>query len=347
MEARTLHEQLNSSQMRQAVVAALLGHGGRGYVRINGSDVPTPEYLRMMSRLCGQVADETESAWREEAEFSEVQFEQELGKFGKGTATRITNTRTAPFAFVCHLDVTVRATQMGGRESKEVTGGSGVLISPCHVLTAAHVLRSKDENTFKFSVAERVLVSPARDESTRPFGQVNAKSWKIHPKWDPDSNLRAFDYAVITLEKQVSGGCFWGSPKCSSGTVLGALPASVAATLLDREIATAGYPETKKLQMWSFTGAVSSGSQEQDASLKKSVERQKQWATRSPLIFISADAEHGQSGSPVWVTEDGKRYLVGILVDRGKTQNTVVAVNDSVVRQLQSWMKSEPCEGNC
>jgi lysozyme len=56
-----LHQLLNSPQMRQATVASILGRGARRSVRLNGLDVSIPVYLRMVSRLCGEVAEQSET----------------------------------------------------------------------------------------------------------------------------------------------------------------------------------------------------------------------------------------------------------------------------------------------
>jgi GH25 family lysozyme M1 (1,4-beta-N-acetylmuramidase) len=56
-----LHQLLNSPEMQQATVASILGSGARRSVKLNGSDVSIPAYLRMVSRLCGEVAEQTET----------------------------------------------------------------------------------------------------------------------------------------------------------------------------------------------------------------------------------------------------------------------------------------------
>jgi len=56
-----LHQLLDSPATRQATVASILGNGARRTVRVNGSDVSIPVYLRMVSRLCGEVAEQSEA----------------------------------------------------------------------------------------------------------------------------------------------------------------------------------------------------------------------------------------------------------------------------------------------
>lgn len=57
-----LHQLLNSPEMRQAALASLLGNAARQSVRVGGSDVSIPVYLRMASRLCREVAEQSEAS---------------------------------------------------------------------------------------------------------------------------------------------------------------------------------------------------------------------------------------------------------------------------------------------
>jgi hypothetical protein len=56
-----LHRMLASPEPQQAALAALLGKAGRRSLRLNGSDVPLPAYLRLLSRLCREAAEQTEA----------------------------------------------------------------------------------------------------------------------------------------------------------------------------------------------------------------------------------------------------------------------------------------------
>jgi outer membrane protein OmpA-like peptidoglycan-associated protein len=56
-----LHQMVNSPQLRQATLASLLGKAGRRSIRINGSRVSVPVYLRILSRLCREVAEQSEA----------------------------------------------------------------------------------------------------------------------------------------------------------------------------------------------------------------------------------------------------------------------------------------------
>jgi phosphatidylserine/phosphatidylglycerophosphate/cardiolipin synthase-like enzyme len=55
-----LHWLLASNELRQAALAALLGKAGRRSVRVLNADLAIPDYLRLLSRLCGDAAAQTE-----------------------------------------------------------------------------------------------------------------------------------------------------------------------------------------------------------------------------------------------------------------------------------------------
>ena len=64
-----------------------------------------------------------------------------------------------------------------------------------------------------------------------------------------------------------------------------------------------------------------------------------EWVKRTGVFFITADASEGQSGSPVWILNNGKRYLIGILAAIGDDYNTVVNLRDAVLTDLRNWIK--------
>jgi hypothetical protein len=56
-----LHRMLASPEPQQAALALLLGGAGRRSAQLHGSDVPIPSYLRLLSRLCREAAEQTEA----------------------------------------------------------------------------------------------------------------------------------------------------------------------------------------------------------------------------------------------------------------------------------------------
>ncbi|HUC09277.1 MAG TPA: trypsin-like peptidase domain-containing protein [Stellaceae bacterium] len=267
----------------------------------------------------------------------------------------VDDTTAIPFRWVCSVAVQ-RLVRKPSHDEKTglAPAGSGVLISPQHVLTAAHLLHDAERNEDGSIAVEYeallVHVAPGRSGSSEPFGEIEAKSWAVHPKWDPKAPLARYDYALITLDNKIGDQkfrsfndqplYFWGSDKGGGGTLIDNLPSTLSKRLIGMKIVTAGYPQSKQHEMWCAAGEFSTGSAQVDAQLTQHGQVEN-WVAMNPVFKITADATRGQSGSPVWVVDDGQRYLIGIIEAAGETYNTVIAVNADVVSQLRSWIGAD------
>ena len=158
-----------------------------------------------------------------------------------------TDSFAIPFRWVCKVAVR--------KDGKYDHGGSGLLISDRHVLTAAHVVYDVYKNRAQYDLDD---VGAGRKQRS---GYLSSSSKpEIPALYEPEKV--DYDYALITLDnsigekkfKELKGDklCFWGSPDCGAGTELvGVDPKS----LVTQTAYTAGYPKNKgAAAMWSFSG---------------------------------------------------------------------------------------------
>jgi hypothetical protein len=81
-----LHQFLNSAEMRKATLASLLGKAARRSVRVNASGIPIPTYLRLVSHLCREVAEQGEREFKDDTAGGESPLRQQF-IVGEGTNT--------------------------------------------------------------------------------------------------------------------------------------------------------------------------------------------------------------------------------------------------------------------
>lgn len=167
-----------------------------------------------------------------------------------------------------------------------VSVGSGVMVGPSHVLTAAHVVFDAESGGW----ADEVIVIPGYDDGDEPFGRTyasNLRAWAGYTDFDDDE----WDMALVELSEPL--GDYTGS--------LG-LWAADDSDLKYEIVKSAGYPAdlADRLgadHMWGALGTV----------LRLS-ENQLQYSH----FFDSAE---GQSGSGLWIDPAGSGddyHVVGV-----------------------------------
>lgn len=253
------------------------------------------------------------------------------GIHGDDDRRRVTNPLEIPSRWICQI----WARRRDSDGNVTVTGATGVLISPRHVLTVAHLVCDGERKNGRWIIndATQIRVSPARDGDDRPLGTYEAKlPARVAHGWTARGMAAPFDYALLTLEKPIGNEAFkrlggrklfyWGSNAGGGGT---SVRAAAPSQLEGRTAVTAGYPKDRG------NGEVPHITSGQLANVR---------ADRA-LMDFSADACQGQSGSPVWVDVGGRHCLVGIMRSVGETSNTVLRISDAICAQLRQWMGSE------
>lgn len=226
------------------------------------------------------------------------------------TSNRVTDTFAFPFRWIAKVRIL--------RNGRYDSGGTGVLISDRHVLTAAHVVEDVVRDPIQFGVEVTMAL-----DVTRNLGvSLSAKKPDIAP-----GLVAGTDYALITLKDRLGDTKprglrgdklgYWGTS--AGGTVTTAVPVDPG-RLVTQMAYTTGYPAKRSgNQMWTFSGLLVSAPQQ------------------SQIMSFTGEATKGQSGSPVWIRENGNDNMVGILVARGDV-GFVVRLTWDVVFQVNNWM---------
>lgn len=204
-----------------------------------------------------------------------------------------------------------------------VYAGSGSLIAPDIVITAAHNLWDDQLGGF----ATKVVFIPARDGDVAPYGSLRGKKLHIPDLYrlqaPPNPNTHdgdvkevtryLYDYGVVILED-----AFWDTP------LLNLNPASDEALHL-QPAWVSGYPGDKPQgTLWEAQGP-------------QQVEDE--------LLLYSTATYRGQSGGPVTVAlgPQSVRQIVGIHVagDPDLERNFAVRITQDVLDEIHGWIRND------
>lgn len=214
---------------------------------------------------------------------------------------------TRPFSAI----VSVKSTFPDGTR----TAGSGAMIGPDDVLTAAHCVYSSDYGGW----ADTVSVRPALTPSGTPFGWsfaenlITTTGWIDYDRWNLSYALN-YDYAYIDLDTNVGFDTGWFD--IASGGAVG------------DTVETLGYPgDHGSSQMVYASGTID------------------RISGNVFTFYDDLDATPGQSGSPVTYTDPftGDIDIVGVVSHERYwpvDENGVLRLTSDMVNQIDGWAEN-------
>ena len=280
------------------------------------------------SQGLGKFESEFEGEFESELE---AEFEKERQIIGRDTRIRVTNTRVAPFRYICHI-------AEGGRPL-----GSGTLIGPNTVLTAAHVVQGKDWR--------RLVAIPGRDADRargdiRPFGTANAAGPpRFAPGYtSPAGDVTPRDYAVFYLRQPLGNTVgHWtvahrSSPNDPLGTSISGAPLPLPPNSL--RVNLSGYPGDKGFTFGNPPQALRQQWRAYDRAVRE----------QGGMLHYLNDTFGGHSGCPVWVkrsASNGGRVIVGIHVGGDDPTipgiaNQAVRITPQILANIRRWLAAAP-----
>jgi V8-like Glu-specific endopeptidase len=185
----------------------------------------------------------------------------------------------------------------------QVFRGTGFFVGARSLVTAGHCVYLHSQGGW----ARKIEVSPGANGTARPYGTAVSTTFRSVRGW-VNGKKPECDYGCIVLP----AGSFGGRAMGKFG-----FAAFDGPQLLARAAVLTGYPGDKPMELWGM-------------------KRRLKTVTAKTLIY-DIDTVGGQSGAPVYLKQNGKRYVVGIHNYGNAAGNSATRVTPLVYQRLKNW----------
>jgi glutamyl endopeptidase len=217
-----------------------------------------------------------------------------------------------PWCAICHLDIT--------RDSGSLRDGTGWLVAPQTVITAAHNLFDHSTGSQGCRKARRVIVTPARygyGDKGKPYGEVESTTFWAPEEWATRADP-SYDVAAIRLPHSFEKIGFFGVDNIGGGDSV------------SEAVYVAGYPagSSRKPLFARVPAKIAQG-----------------------RVFYHLHTKEGWSGGPVWWLKSGENQLtpwaIGVHTqgidfpqrfDPPMSSGVCIA-NDRFLREIKEWIQ--------
>ena len=185
----------------------------------------------------------------------------------------------------------------------QVFRGTGFFIGARTLVTAGHCVYLQSQGGW----ARKIEVSPGANGTARPYGTAVSTTFRSVRGWVSGTKPEC-DYGCIVMP----AGAFNGRNLGKFG-----FAAFEGEQLLAKPAVLSGYPGDKPSEMWGMRRRIKT-------------------VTAKTLIY-EIDTVGGQSGAPVYIKLNGKRFVVGIHNYGNSAGNSATRVTPAVYQRMKNW----------